>query len=376
MKLYLVGGAVRDSLLGRRIHDRDFVVIGATETEFLIKFPGAKKIGHRDPVFIHDGDEYTLSPAVDIHADLRERDLTINAIAENESGRLHALPQSLPDLEKKILSPVSEINFFKDPNRVFRAARLAARFPDFSLDPTLIRVMKRVKEKGLLFDIAAERVGNELIKACAGSQPGRYLDLLSRAGAVEPWLEEFSSARTIPAGPARAHPGSHPDQAPESLLDHTIDVMDRLSRNPVDVWMGLCHDIGKTRTDAQDLPRHHGHDKTGETIAADFGKRLRLPGKYIRAGAVAARWHMVAGQYDQLRPGTKTALLAELHRYGLVHHLFRLVLADKNRDFSTQAGSDLEKLLSIKLPEKYQGLGKASGRKLFQLRCQALARQT
>ena len=366
MKIYLVGGAVRDSLLGRHVNDQDFVVIGATESEFLQNFPATKKIGHRDPLFILGGDEYTLSSSKDIHADLMNRDLTINAIARDETGQLHALPESLSDLEKKILRPIKEDNFFKDPHRVFRAARLAAWFPDFKIDPSLIRVMKKVKERGLLANIAAERVGNELIKACAGKQPGKYLDVLSRAGAMGPWIEEFSSARTIPAGPGKVHP--------ESLLDHTIDVMNRLNGSSLSVWMGICHDIGKTQTNPLFFPRHHGHDKTGETIAAEFGKRLRLPGKFIRAGAVAARWHMVAGQYDQLRPGTKTELLIQLHRCDLVQKLFRLVQADKNMDFSSRVKQDLEHLLSVKLPEGDQRLGKVSGRKLFQLRCQALAK--
>jgi len=136
--------------------------------------------------------------------------------------------------------------------------------------------------------------------------------------------------------------------------------------------MGLCHDLGKTRTDPQQLPQHHGHDSAGEGLALNLGSRLRLPNRYVRAGAIAARWHMTAGRYDQLRPGSKVDLLLMLHKCDLVQELFELVRADKERDYVAQAQADTKRLLAVRLPAQYRNIGPRAGEILRQLRCRKL----
>jgi tRNA nucleotidyltransferase (CCA-adding enzyme) len=365
LNIYLVGGAVRDRLLGRPEQDKDFVVVGASEDEFLNHFPHAKKVGQRHPVYIVGRDEYVLSAASDIQADLLSRDLTINALAQDLGGRIFGHPQARSDLKQAVLRPISEQNFLNDPLRVFRAARLAACLPNFGIHPSLEQVMGSVGGKGGLEGVAAERVGNEVLKACACPQPGRFLTLLACTGTLAPWLDELLRAADIPAGPSAYHSGS--------LLDHLTEIMNRLAGSALGVWMGLCHDLGKTRTDPQQWPKHHGHDLAGEELALNLGNRLRLPSRYIRAGAVAARWHMVAGRYDQLRPGTKVDLLVMLHKCDLVQELFEVVRADKGRDQVARAQTDMRRILSVRLSGEYREIGPKAGEMLRHLRCRALS---
>lgn len=365
MEIYRVGGSVRDELSGRDYKDNDYVVFGASEHEFLERFQGAKKVGGRACVYIVKGDEYTLAGAADIESDLLQRDLTINAMARDEKSRLIAHPLALSDLENKILRPVSTGNFFHDPLRVFRAARFAACMPDFRIHDSLPEAMEQVGKRGLLENIAAERVGNEVLRACGGARPGNFLHLISKTTCMTPWFRELADAAQIPAGPAPFHK--------ESLIDHISRVMDRLSGSTLGVWMALCHDLGKTGTDPAMWPSHYHHDRIGRETALELGWRLKLPRRFTAAGSAAARWHMAAGNYDRLRVSTKVSLLVQLHKLSLVDKMFALAAADQKSDFRSLAKADLKTLLAVKLPLKYCGQGARSGEILHQLRCEAMA---
>ena len=365
MRIYLVGGAVRDMLLGRERHDGDFVVVGATVEEFRRRFPRARAVGKSFPVFLLGRDQYALCRAGDIEADLLARDLTVNALALDESGEITAHPKALSDLRRRVLRPASERAFIVDPLRVFRAARFYAAWPEFTAHAELKEVMRRTARAGLLEGVAPERVGVETRKALAGPRPGRFLSLLSEAECLWPWFKEFAGSAQVPAGPAPYHT--------ESLLGHTLLVMDRLAGSELGVWMGLCHDLGKGATPSEYYPHHYGHEKAGGPLAARLGKRLALPEKFIRAGAMAAEWHMKAGRYPELRPGTKVDLLMRLHAKGLVTEMFNLVYADQGTDFRTKVQRDLSVVLSVRLPEQDRDQGPASGEKLRLRRCQALA---
>jgi tRNA nucleotidyltransferase (CCA-adding enzyme) len=367
VKIYLVGGAVRDALMGRPVRDCDYVVLGASEADFLARFPGAKRLGHPRFVYIFHGDEYSLAEGMDLQTDLSRRDLTINALARDDSGVIYQHPGALADLNARVLRPVAEKNFFDDPLRVYRAARFAAMFPDFRVSAALTELMRAVAGSGALSGLAAERVGQEVLRACPASQPGRFLALLGNTGALSPWLAELESADTVPAGPAPYHD--------ESLLAHVATVMNRLAGDPLQVWMGLCHDLGKTATDRRQWPSHHRHDRIGEPVADALGRRLKLSNRFIQAGRAAARYHMAAGDYDRLRPGTRVRLLTSLHRQGLAGPLFELVFADKSLDFRRQAAQDLQRMLAVSLPVEHRGDGRRSGMVLHQLRCRALARR-
>jgi tRNA nucleotidyltransferase (CCA-adding enzyme) len=364
MEIYLVGGAVRDELLGHESSDKDYTVIGADEDRFLLHFPGAKKVGRRSCVYIHNHREYTLSHATTIQDDLESRDLTVNAFAKDESGRIYAHPRSFADLDRKLLRPIGRENFFDDPLRVYRAARFAACYPDFTVLPSLMESMQAVARSDLLGAVSAERVGREIVKAFGGPKPGNFLRLLYQTGSESPWLQEFKYSGEIPAGPAPYHDAS--------VLEHTCRVMDDVADDPLLVWMALCHDVGKIATDSSLLPRHHRHDINGQELAAIMGQRVRLPKKYIQAGAKSARYHMIAGNYARLRPGTRVDLLNELHQSRLTDRLFTLVKADKGKDLRAAAKQDLEKIMAVHLPLKMRGLGEQSRIAIRDLRIKAL----
>jgi tRNA nucleotidyltransferase (CCA-adding enzyme) len=207
-------------------------------------------------------------------------------------------------------------------------------------------------------------VGNEVRAAMAGPRPSNFLRLLNDTAALQPWFAEWRRAAAIPAGPSAYHAGS--------VLEHTMAVMDRLAGAPLSVWMGWCHDIGKTATDTATFPRHHGHEHAGERLALALGERLRLPQRYIRAGAAAARWHMVVGRYHELRAGSRVDLLVRLKGLNLVAEMRALAVADKPGVDLTRMGGDLEAVMAVRLPRAEMGRGARSGALLRQRRCQAL----
>jgi tRNA nucleotidyltransferase (CCA-adding enzyme) len=367
MQIFLVGGAVRDELLGHPDKDRDFVVIGADEEQFMRSFPTAKKIGGRACIYIDGHDEYTLSAATTIQDDLTGRDLTINAFAKDEEGKIYAHPRAFADLDRKLLRPINRDNFFVDPLRVYRAARFAACYPTFSIEPSLVETMQAVGQEDLIGEVSAERVGREIVKALAGDTPGNFLRLLDQTACLTPWLAEFDHAAKIPAGPPQYHD--------VSVLEHTARVMDSVAGDALLGWMALCHDVGKTVTESAQWPRHHQHDVQGEKLAEAMGRRVRLPNKFITAGATAARYHMTAGRYDQLRRGTRVDLLTKLHKLRLIQALFGLVRADKGRDYEDLATRDLERILAVRLPPDLQDRGDRSGKVIRDLRAMALTRR-
>lgn len=369
MKIHLVGGAVRDLLLGRAVTDRDYLVTGAAPEEFLARHPGACKAGKAFPVYLYQGCEYAWPRGETVEDDLAGRDLTINALALDASpgcvGELRMHPQALSDLKHGILRPASATSLADDPVRAFRAARFAAALPDFSPHPSLLQQMRALAASGALAKIASERVCAETRKALAAPRPGRFLDLLHHGNCLSPWFEELANADAIPAGP----PGYHD----KSVLGHIRRVMDKLAGDEPAVWMGLCHDLGKTLTPESEWPHHHGHDKRGAAQARRLGARLGLPNRFIKAGELAASLHMKAARYAELRPGSKTDLLLPLHKYNLRELLFKLVAADQNHDYLEDSRRDLDALLAVHLPEEDQNQGAASGEKLRLLRCEALA---
>ena len=364
MRIYLVGGAVRDMLLGRPVQDRDYVVVGGSEAELMRRIPGLTRVGRREPVWVRQGEEYTLAPEADIHANLASRDLTINALALDEDGQVIALPGAMEDLSARVLRPVAAANIMADPARLVRAARFAAQFPDFRVDVSWEEIARAMPETAL-GAVAAERVGAEVRKVCAAPAPGRFLRLAAAWGGLPPWCAIWHAAASIPAGPKPYHQ--------ESLLEHTAQVMDACAGDPLAVWMALTHDMGKTATPEEFWPRHHGHERRGETLAREWGRRLRLPSAWIQAGALAARWHMAAARYAELKAATRVRLVTELARSGLLFPFARLVQADHGLDVREWMEEDARRIQAVRLPVHLQGLGKKSGEVLHALRCAALA---
>lgn len=362
MELYLVGGALRDLLLGRAPAELDFAFSGSM-ADFLRLHPGARQVGKSVRVALWRGREYMPLRGPNLQADLRTRDLTINALALDEHGRLHAHPQALDDLRASVLRPASPTAFGDDPARVFRLARFAALWPDWRIDESAVRQMRALPSRTLAA-IPAERVGRELRKALAGPAPARFLEVLAQGWALVPWFAELEAARGIPAGPAPWHKNS--------VWEHTLRLMNVLTGDALAVWMALCHDLGKIGTDPALLPHHYGHEMRGVSLARDLARRLRLPALYGKAGALAAAEHMKAGIFLSLRPGTRRDLLWRVHSSGLGKSFWRLVDADSGTRLSATARGQLDTLLAVRLPEVWRGKGQLSARKLRELHCQAL----
>jgi tRNA nucleotidyltransferase (CCA-adding enzyme) len=363
MRILLVGGAVRNLLLGRPPGDKDFLVLDAGESEFRARFPSARKVGRAFPVYWLGGSEFAFPRAASLEQDLAARDFTLNALALDSDGGLFCHPQALEDMRDRILRPCSPCSLADDPLRVFRAARFLAQFPELTPHPDLLAAMEDAARAGLLANLSAERVGRELLKALAGPQPSRFPALLARTGCLDPWFAELARCRDVPAGPAPAHDSD--------VFGHTLAVLDRLAGDPLRAWMGLCHDLGKAATPPAEWPRHHGHDRAGAALARGLGARLRLSEEYQRAGETAAFLHMTAARYPELRPGTRVDLL--LRAGNLLEPLLDLVRADHGLDVREQALAERARILAVRLPEALRDRGPESGKRLRELRAQALS---
>ncbi|HIV66527.1 MAG TPA: HD domain-containing protein [Candidatus Mailhella excrementigallinarum] len=370
--LFLAGGAVRDMLLGRPVHDMDFAFSG-TEEDFVQRFPHARKTSEHPPIWVAGGFEFCPLTGGSPDEDVMRRDLTVNALLLDDRGRLYMHPRSLDDLREGVLRPVSTCAFFDDPARVYRLARLAAALPDFSLAEEAVEQMRETAAHGLLESLPPERVCGETLKALAAPRPSRFLSALERGGCLRPWFAELAGCSDIPAGPRPWHDNS--------VLEHTGEIMDSIARNSglpagkreLAVWMGLCHDLGKAETDAAMLPHHYGHELRGELAARTLGGRLALPKRFIRAGAMAARLHMKAGMLEKLRPATLRDTLWEVHTMRLHEEFWALASADSGRRLQAEADAALDCILRVRLPEEKRGQGEASGRYLRELQCQTLA---
>lgn len=381
MQILLVGGAVRNLLLGKTVADKDFLVLGADRDAFLARFPQAREVGKSFGVFLVDGVEFALpraplptdatdaAPERLLAADLEARDLTVNAMALDASGCLFCHPQALDDLHARVLRPARADALDLDPLRAFRAARFLAEYPDFSAHDELRTAMERCAASHSLDALAPLRVCRELQKALLAPRPARFFRLLAETGCLAHWMPELLRLRGVPAGPPQYH------HSPDAF-EHTLRVADELAGRVVDCWMGVCHDLGKGLTPPDRWPRHHGHDRAGAEQARTLGKRLALSNELLRAGELAARLHMVAGNYPQLRPGTRVDLLVRLHAARLVDSLFRLVRADRGEEHLPLARAELTALLAVRLPESERNRGAKSGERLRALRIRALSEDT
>ena len=374
--VFLVGGAVRDWLLGRRPREYDFAFTESPDL-FLQRNPRAHKVGRSVSVYLLDGSEYMplrgadsdgLSLAERIALDLAGRDLTINALALSPDGVLYAHPAALDDLREGILRPASPTSFHDDPARIFRLASLACRLPDFSPAPEALCAMRDVSRAGLTAALPAERVGRECLKAFGAEKPSRWLDILAAGDSLAPWFAELAESAAIPAGPTPYHA--------ESLLEHTMAVMDAVAGDPLRVWMAFCHDLGKALTEAHVLPHHYGHERSGAGLAALLGERLSLPARYREAGSLSAELHMKGGLYASLRPGTRCDLLLKVHSARLDDAFWRLVEADSGRRLRDRAARELAAILAVALPKEWRGRGEEAGRWLREERCRVLAAQS
>jgi tRNA nucleotidyltransferase (CCA-adding enzyme) len=318
MEIYLVGGAVRDRLLGLPVKERDWVVVGATSQEMLSR--GYRPVGRDFPVFLHPQtkEEYALArterktapgyrgftvhadPGVTLTEDLRRRDLTINALAEDTRGNLIDYYGGLEDLKARRLRHTSAA-FMEDPVRVLRVARFAARFKTlgFQVVPETLELMHEIVANGELRALVPERVWLELVKALGEDTPTEFFQVLRACGALAVIFPEIDHLWGVPQ-----RPEYHPE------IDtgvHTMMVLaqaGQLSADPRVRFAALTHDLGKGTTPREQWPRHPGHEARGAVLVAQLCARLRAPRAYRHLAVLAARYHPRCHRILELRPAT------------------------------------------------------------------------
>ena len=367
MQTYLVGGAVRDRLLGLPPGDRDWVVVGESPEAMLAA--GFRPVGRDFPVFLHPhtGEEYALArterksapghrgfvvhadPSVTLAQDLARRDFTINAIAQDEAGQLVDPFDGAGDIEARLLRHVGPA-FVEDPLRVLRAARFMARLAPlgFRVAPETMALMQRMAAGGELASLVAERVWQELCKALAAAQPAAFLRTLREAGALAVVLPELDALYGVPQ---RAE--YHPEVDTGRHQELVSDMAARLS--PGDTVVGfaaLTHDLGKALTPAHALPRHIGHEQAGMAPLRALCERLKVPLEHRDLALIACREHLNVHRLFELRDATVHDLLQRCDAFRKPARVPKLALvceADKRgrlglQDVPYPQGAELRRL--------------------------------
>lgn len=327
MDIYLVGGAVRDKLLGREAFDRDYVVTGARPEELLAL--GYKPVGKDFPVFLHPDsrEEYALArterkqghgyhgfvfhaePTVTLEQDLARRDLTINAIAEDEHGVLVDPFDGQRDLDARILRHVSPA-FAEDPVRILRVARFAARFAPlgFTVAEDTMALMQQMVDSGEADHLVTERVWAEARKALTEVQPSAFLQVLRACGALRVLLPEVDALYGVPQTVQY-----HPEVDTGTHVEMVLDMAAQLA--PGNDLVGFCaltHDLGKALTPTADLPRHIMHEKRGVAPLEALAARLKVPAEHRALAISTCRQHLNAHRALELKPATVLTLLQSL----------------------------------------------------------------
>lgn len=321
MKIYTVGGAVRDTLLGLPVLDRDYVVVGASPEQMAAL--GFRPVGKDFPVFLHPSthEEYALARTerktapgykgfafhaasdVTLEQDLARRDLTINAIAMDGSGQLIDPFGGQNDLRARVFRHTSPA-FGEDPVRILRLARFAARFGDFTVAPETLRLMRQMVENGEADALVAERVWQELARGMMEAQPSRMFAVLREGGALRRILPELDRLWGVP------QPPQHHPEIDTGL--HAMLALDYAARQnyalPVR-FAALTHDLGKGLTAVTEWPRHHGHEHAGIALIESVCQRLKIPNDCRDLAVMTAREHGRIGQAGELRPDTIVELL-------------------------------------------------------------------
>ena len=326
MDTYLVGGAVRDALLGRPVSERDYVVIGATPEQMLAS--GFKPVGSDFPVFLHPltHDEYALarterksgqgyggftfytSPDLTLEEDLIRRDLTINAMAQMNDGQIVDPYGGQQDLADRVLRHVSPA-FAEDPLRVLRVARFAARYAPlgFSIAEETMQLMQQLVESGEIAQLTPERVWKETHRAICEDRGDIYIKVLRDCGALKVLMPEIDELFGVPQRPQH-HPeidsGIHTLMTLQRACE--ADYSDRVR------WASLLHDVGKACTPEDEWPRHHQHEERGLSPVRELCERLKAPTQYKELAELVCREHLMCHRSQDLRAGTVWRLLQRL----------------------------------------------------------------
>jgi tRNA nucleotidyltransferase (CCA-adding enzyme) len=315
LKVYCVGGAVRDRLLGLPVQDHDWVVVGSTPEEMEAR--GFKPVGSDFPVFLHPDthEEYALarterktaagykgfniytSPDVTLEEDLLRRDFTVNAIAQDADGNLIDPHNGQADLQAGVLRHVSDA-FAEDPVRILRGARFAARF-GFTIAPETLELMRAMVANGEVDALVSERVWQELARGLMERHPSRFFLTLRECGALQKILPEVDALFGVPQ-PVHHHPEVDCGVHVMMVLDDTA----KLERSLEVRFAALGHDLGKATTPEETLPRHIGHEQRSLDLVQSVCTRLRVPSDCRDLALLVAQYHSNIHRARDLRPDT------------------------------------------------------------------------
>lgn len=341
MKTYLVGGAVRDKLLGLPTKDRDWVVTGTTPDEMINK--GFTPVGKDFPVFLHPKthEEYALARTerktaagyhgfqfhadsnVTLEQDVKRRDLTINALAEDEDGNLIDLVNGQQDIQDKVLRHVSPA-FAEDPVRILRIARFAARFSPlgFRVANSTMKLMKDMVKAGEVDALVPERVWQEMAKALTEPAPDVFIEVLRECGALKVLFPEIDRLFGVPQ-PVKYHP-----EVDTGI--HTLMVLQQaclLSNDPVVRFAALTHDLGKGTTPKNILPHHYDHEERGYHLVVDLCKRYKIPNEYRQLAEVTTRYHTHIHRAFEEKPKTLLKVLNKTDAFRKPERFEKFLLA-------------------------------------------------
>ncbi|MGB3916203.1 MAG: multifunctional CCA addition/repair protein, partial [Thiothrix litoralis] len=341
IKTYLVGGAVRDPLLGLSLKDRDWVVTGATPADLLQQ--GFKPVGNDFPVFLHPktGEEYALARTerktakgyhgfqfhaatdVTLEQDLARRDLTINAMAQDEQGTLIDPYGGQSDLQQRLLRHVSAA-FAEDPVRILRVARFAARFAPlgFQVAEETRQLMQNMVAAGEVDALVPERVWQETVRALSEPAPERFFEVLRDCGALRVLFPEVDRLFGVPQ-PAQYHPEI--DCGIHTLL--VLQQAVKLSAAPEVRFAALTHDLGKGLTPADILPSHHGHELVSRELTTQLCDRLKIPTRFRELAEHVAEQHGRIHKALELRPKTFLKVLETTDAFRKPERFEQLLLA-------------------------------------------------
>ncbi len=341
MDIFLVGGAVRDKLLGLPVKDHDWVVTGATPDD-LIRL-GYTPVGKDFPVFFHPKthEEYALARTerktaagyhgfafhadsdVTLEEDVKRRDLTINALAEDKNGSLLDFVGGKKDLDNRILRHVSPA-FAEDPVRILRIARFAARFAPlgFKVAKSTMKLMRDMVKQGEVDALVAERVWQEMVRALGEPAPEVFIEVLRECGALNVLFPEIDRLFGVPQ-PEEYHP-----EIDTGI--HTMMVLQQsaiLSDEPIVRFAALTHDLGKGTTPKEILPHHYGHEERGYYLVKDLCKRYKIPNNFRQLAEIVARYHTHCHRVFEVKPKTVLKTLNALDAFRKPQRFEQFLLA-------------------------------------------------
>ena len=341
--LYLVGGALRDELLGREVHDEDYCVVGLSKEEFEELFPNSFKRGKSFNVYDLENKEFALARKekkiglghkefevennknITIEEDLARRDITINSIAKDVlTGEIIDPFLGREDLENRIIRATTDA-FKEDPLRVYRVARFASML-EFDVDENTIDMMKNLKEE--LNTLSKERVFEEFKKALSSNKPSIFFNVLRKAQILDVHFKEIYDL-IGQTQPEEYHPEG-------DSYNHTMIVVDKSAKLTNDLsirFSSLVHDLGKGLTPKEMLPHHYGHDKNGVQLVENFSKRINIPNIWLKCGKTSAKEHMLGGIFDKMTAKKQVDFLTRVDKSKLgLDGMKIVVMCDRSRN--------------------------------------------